>query len=78
MCFREIRDMDIVANTRSIRSIVIRAKDCDTRTFSDGGFQNNRDQMRFRIVILSNFLIRIAARCIKSNAAKWIEDYKWR
>ena len=53
MCLGQIRDVDVIADTRAVRRRVIGAEQLQRRTPPQHGIDRQRDQMRFRIVILA-------------------------
>ena len=56
----QIRDVDVIANARAVRGIVVVAKDGDRRSVARGR-QDERDQMGLGIVRFADFVFRIGA-----------------
>ena len=55
MRLRQVRDVNIVADTRTIGRIIIVAEDFDVGPFALSDLQNERDQMAFGVVVLAAF-----------------------
>ena len=51
----QIRHMDVVSNTGAVLGVVVIAKNRNVLALSVGNLQNQRNQMRFRIVRLADF-----------------------
>lgn len=62
VCRRDIRHVDIVADTGTVAGRVVVSKDHDFFAASHGHLENERDQVAFRFVVLANVagLVRTA------------------
>ena len=56
---RQVGDMNIIPDRRSIRSREIRSVELERRGLSEDGRQNIRNEVRLRIVTFSEFSFRI-------------------
>ena len=52
----QIEDVDVIANTSSIRCVVIGSVDFDVRFFTERHLQHSRNEMRLRPMVLAEFL----------------------
>src|SRR5262249_37497037 len=59
MCIREIGNVDVVAETGSVRSRIVGAENLYVSTTARRRIENQRNQMRFRIGILAKLRIGI-------------------
>src|SRR2546430_2173419 len=57
--------MNIVANTRPVRGVVIRTKDGDNGSTSIGDRQHEWDEMRFGVVAFGKLTLRVRPRSIE-------------
>src|SRR5262245_23129216 len=65
MRFCKIADMNEVADTGTVRSIIISPMDCYVFASSGGCLEGKRDQMGFRIMVLSYLSFGISARRVE-------------
>src|SRR6478735_5604157 len=52
----EIEDVDVIANTGSIRRVVVGSVNFDVRFFTERHLQHRRNEMRLRSMVLAKFL----------------------
>ena len=65
MGISQIINMNIVANTRPVRGVVIRTKDGDIGSTSIGDRQHKWDEMRFGVVAFAKLTLRVRPRSIE-------------
>src|SRR3954470_20443528 len=65
MSVRQIGNMDVIADAGAVVSRVILSKDLDIRALSRRDIENQRDQMRFRIVILAQMAVGMRTGCVE-------------
>lgn len=65
MRFGEVLDMNVVANRRPIGGLVIGSIDLHLLAAPKRGLHNKRDEMRFRLVPLADFALRVGPGGIK-------------
>ena len=55
MCLSQVGHMDVVTNTGAVLGVVVVTKDGDELTLAIWHLQNQRNQMGFRVVCLTDF-----------------------
>jgi len=65
MSLGQVRDVDIIANGGTIRSGVIVSVDLDFEQFTQRGLDYMWDQVWFRILLLTQFILWIGTCCVE-------------
>ncbi len=65
--------MDVITDARPIRSWIIDPENLNLRPMAGSGLKCKRDQVRFRIVIFSEFSVRIGTRRIEVAQRKVLQ-----
>jgi hypothetical protein len=72
MGVRQIGNMDVIADAGAVVRRIILAEDFNMRAFPRRDIENQRDQVRFRIVILAQMAIGMGTGCVKIAQAERI------
>ncbi len=74
MSFRKIENVDVIANTGSVRSGVVGTKDGNVGALSGGSLQDERNQVRLRMVGFAEFDGRAGGiEVAKAGVAKTVD-----